>query len=132
MSEPKKWSEFTPKEKKRAKINLTMMFIIVICLIFLGVMECNDNTPEPAKEAVYNSEWDGSVKQVEDYLENTLNDPDSYSSVEWGTVVKNPDTKWYIVRHKYRAKNVFGGTIIKHQVFTLDSLGIVLSVSDIE
>lgn len=95
-------------------------------------MECNDSASEPAKEAVYNSEWDGSVKQVEDYLENTLNDPDSYSSVEWGTVVKNPDTKWYIVRHKYRAKNVFGGTIIKHQVFTLDSLGTVLSVSDIE
>lgn len=132
MSEPKKWSEFTPKEKKRAKINLTMMFICLCCLVFMGVMECNDSTPEPAKEAVYNSEWDGSVKQVEDYLENTLNDPDSYSSVEWGTVVKNPDTKWYIVRHKYRAKNVFGGTIIKHQVFTLDSLGTVLSVSDIE
>lgn len=132
MDNNKKWSEFTPKEKKRAKINIAMISIIAICIVCGIAIECNDTTPEPAKEIVYNSEWDGSVQQVKDYLKATLNDADSYSSVEWGIVVKNPQTKEFTVRHKYRANNMFGGKVLKHQLFLLDSLGTVINVSDIE
>lgn len=134
--EPKKWSEMTPKEKKRAKINLTLLGILFCILIPLFISTCNDinnnalKEQENVEEVVHNSSWDSSVKQVKDYLKNTLNDPDSYESIEWGEVVKNPSVNWFVVRHKYRAKNAFGGTITKNQIFTLDSLGTVISVSD--
>ena len=134
MAPPKKWSEFTPKEKKRAKINIICISFCVVMFVLLFILTNTTEKPsvEEKKEIVSNSEWDGSVKQVEEYLKNTLNDPKSYDPVEWGTVVRNPDVGWFIVRHKYRAKNVFGGVITMHQIFTLDSLGVVISVSDIQ
>ncbi len=41
---------------------------------------------EPDK--VINSDWDGSVKQVKDYLKVNLKDWDSYESIQWDNVVK--------------------------------------------
>lgn len=80
------------------------------------------------KPKVYNSEWDASVSQVEDYLEDNLKDWDSYESMEWSEV-STVGTK-FKVRHKYRAKNSFGGYGIANQIFTLDSDGNVIEVVD--
>ena len=56
-----------------------------------------------------------------------------YTRVRRNAVLsQNPHTKWFIVRHKYRAKNQYGATQIYNQIFTLDSLGTVISVSDVE
>lgn len=129
--ESKKWSEMTPEEKKNAKVGCSVIFFIFI-MIMIAVSQCNDSSSEKERTGIYNSEWDGSVYEVKKYLMDNLNDPDSYKPVEWSPVYRNPNTLLYYVRHKYRAKNAFGGTILKEQVFMLDSLGNILSIEDIK
>lgn len=69
----------------------------------------------------------GSVVQVKLYLRKHLKEPKSYEEIEWGKVVKKDDGTYW-VRHKYRAKNSFGGYVIEHKLFTLDSSGHVTNV----
>lgn len=88
----------------------------------------NGGTPRSTK--VTNSDWDGSVSQVEDYLSKNLKDPDSYESIEWFKVVEKSDG--YYVKHKYRAKNSFGGYVINCQLFHLNRRGEVIEVIDVE
>lgn len=76
------------------------------------------------------SEWDGSVRTVTQYLERSLNDPSSYESVEW---YKLDQTEFrgrqvWFVRHKYRATNAFGAKILKDQVFIMPEKGEVSAV----
>lgn len=79
---------------------------------------------------VKNSAWDGSVKQVKEYLKyNYLRDPDSYESIEWSEVKRKDDG--YYVRHKYRAKNGFGGYVVANQLFHLDFSGNVVDIKDL-
>lgn len=78
---------------------------------------------------VENNSWDGSVRQVEKYLKNALKDPKSYESIEWSEVQK--DGSNYKVRHKYRAKNSFGGYVISNQIFILNRQGEVINVIDL-
>lgn len=79
---------------------------------------------------VKNNKWNGGVKQVEDYLKYTyLRDPDSYESIEWSEVKRKDDG--YYVRHKYRAKNGFGGYVVTNQLFHLDFNGNVVDVKDL-
>ncbi len=85
-----------------------------------------DTTPI---EVVMNSPWDGSVSQVENYIKSHINDPDSYQSITWYNVIKKGNGN-FIVNHKYRAKNVFGGYIVKIQKFILNHNGVVLEVQD--
>ena len=84
-------------------------------------IEYEENLPK-----ITNSSWDGSVWQVKKYLKEKLKDPDSYESIEWGTVIEKNDV--YQVRHKYRAKNSFGGYVIEECLFTLDKEGNVIDV----
>ena len=85
-------------------------------------------TPTPTAE-VKNNKWNGGVKQVENYLERTLRDPDSYESIEWSEVKEKEDG--YYVRHKYKAKNGFGGYVVTNQLFHLDFNGNVVDVKDL-
>ncbi len=78
---------------------------------------------------VKNNKWNGGVKQVEVYLERTLRDPDSYESIEWSEVKRKDDG--FYVRHKYRAKNGFGGYVVTNQLFHLDFSGNVVDVKDL-
>ncbi len=78
---------------------------------------------------VKNNKWNGGVKQVEDYLERTLRDPNSYESIEWSEVKRKDDG--YYVRHKYRAKNGLGGYVVANQLFHLDFNGDVVDVKDL-
>lgn len=77
---------------------------------------------------VQNSTWDGSIRQVEAYLKKTLKDPKSYESIEWSEVSKTDNG--YVVRHKFRAKNSFGGYTIENKVFYLNSSGDVTEVQN--
>lgn len=77
-----------------------------------------------SKPKIVNSPWDGSVYQVKNYLQRTLKDPKSYEGIEWSEV--NEKDGFYFVRHKYRAKNSFGGYVIESQVFKLDDNGNVI------
>lgn len=54
----------------------------------------------------------------------------SYEGIEWGAVNKK-DNGGYWVRHKYRAKNRFGGYVIENKVFHLDASGKVVGVDDV-
>lgn len=83
-----------------------------------------------ASVEVKNSGWDGSVKQVKDYLKYSyLRDPDSYESIEWSEVKRKDDG--FYVRHKYRAENGFGGSVVANQLFHLDFSGNVVDVKDL-
>ena len=57
---------------------------------------------EPPK----NSEWDGSVKCVKDYLESVAKDPDSLKYEKWSQVFSSDDG--WLVQCDFRAKNSFG------------------------
>jgi len=63
------------------------------------------------------SAWDSSVPCVEHYLKDNLKDPDSYQGIEWSKII-DMGTHW-AVRHKYRAKNSFGGYVIENYVYRL-------------
>ncbi len=89
----------------------------------------NEEMLEESSVEVKNNKWNGGVKQVEDYLERTLRDPDSYESIEWSEVKRKDDG--YYVRHKYRAKNGFGGYVVSNQLFHLDFSGNVVGVKDL-
>ena len=59
-----------------------------------------------------------------------LNDSDSYESVDWSKVIEvNSNT--YRVRHKFRAKNEYGALVIENKIFSLDSLGNVTDMLDV-
>lgn len=114
--------------------------IVSACLLcafgLIGIGSIDDKSSSSSNssgskplEVVYNSPWDGSVKQVEDWFETNLRDPDSVQYIEWSTVIKQSDGS-FIVRCKYRAKNGFGGYNVSNQVFTLSPQGTVLSHFD--
>lgn len=83
----------------------------------------------PTRGAVQNSGWDGSVHQVERYLKTVLKDPDSYDGIEWSKVM--PSGPQFVVRHKYRARNSFGGMVIENRIFVLDAAGNVLGSQEV-
>ena len=137
MKENKKWSEMTPQEKKKARLNLTILAVIGLIVVSVLIAGVLSDSPEPQEKkepvaVVHNDVLDASVRQVKQFLKKNLNDPESYDGVEWSPVSQTPHTQWFIVRHKYREKNQYGATQIYNQIFTLDSLGTVISISDVE
>jgi hypothetical protein len=68
------------------------------------------------QDIIYNSAWDGSVQQVNDWFDDNLNDPSSLQVVEWGQVIKSPEGN-FMVRCKYRAKNAVGALMLNEDVF---------------
>lgn len=81
---------------------------------------------------VTNSFWDGSVYQVERWLDKNLKDPDSFDAIEWSKVFKTAIPKTpYGVRCKYRARNSFGGMNIYNQVFYMNKNGNVVTYMDL-
>lgn len=83
-------------------------------------------TKQDAKASkIINNAFTGSVWQVKKYIKAKLKDPDSYESIEWSKVIQ--DGQNYKVRHKYRAKNSFGGFVVEEWMFTLDENGNVIN-----
>jgi hypothetical protein len=100
---------------------------VVVGLIIIGAIFGDDMDSD-----VQNSALDASVHQVERHLKNTLKDPKSYDGVEWSAVQEasaGSDYKYY-VRHKYRAKNSYGGYVIENKVFYLDEKGNVVKTQN--
>ena len=96
---------------------------------FLEREKLEESSSPYSSVEVKNNKWNGGVKQVEDYLERTLRDPESYESIEWSEVKEKADG--YYVRHKYRARNGFGGHVVANQLFHLDFSGNVVDVTDL-
>jgi hypothetical protein len=113
-----------------------LVLIIIVLVGYFAFFDKDNNKKSSSDETIVNSEWDASVYQVVDYLKSKyLNDPDSYQSISWSEVFKLNDTKEvgfasYQVRHKYRAKNEYGGYITEEKLFKLDYQGNVVDVRD--
>jgi len=115
-------------------ILLNILSVLGLCFfIFIAFgssdSDSGDSGSSKSSETVYNSSWDGSVRQVERFLKTNLKDPDSFEAIEWSPVNKQSDGS-FMVRCKYRAKNSFGGYIIENQIFYLDSRGNVTNYID--
>lgn len=112
--------------------------VIIIIAVIVGIFKDKSGETEKISsnntEAVVNSVYDGSVYQVENYLKREyLKDPESYEGIDWSTVQKednNSQYKYY-VRHKYRARNSFGGYVIEEKIFYLDKSGNVIKQKDL-
>lgn len=113
------------------------MFIILgvlAVIVYVKNQSQDEVKPKVKKEIVYNSEYDGSVTQAKKYLRENLNDWDSYEPIEWSEVVKLPDGysedgAMYFVKHKFRAKNGFGASVINNKTFRFNASGKVLSMN---
>lgn len=133
VSQPVQTPATTPKLSGCAWILIIGLAIVGYTLIF---GDDDSKKSSSSNEVVYNSEWDASVQQVVDYIKsNYLNDPDSYKAISWSEVFKLNDTKeigfpCYQVRHKFRAKNAFGGYVTEEKLFKLDYQGKVVDVKD--
>jgi hypothetical protein len=103
-----------------------------IGFLILTAISCSSSDGK-RDEVVFNGPFDGSVAQVEDYLKENLKDPDSYEGIDWSKVVKEDGNDYsFMVRHKYRAKNGFGGYVVENKVFYLSATGRVVKVVDFE
>lgn len=126
--------EQDPSQQRKANLEarnrraIRFVQISMVCIFLIALIADLKRPPaqKESSEAVWNSEYDASVYQVERYLKNTLNDPDSYQGIEWSKVIKRSDGTFW-VRHKYRAKNAFGGYVVKNSVFILSPQGQVTS-----
>lgn len=127
---PKEAEKFTKSADKAPKFKKKHFYIILTFIFFAAVIYMI-SSPTPK---VSNSALDGSVRQVVQYLNETLNDPNSYESIEWSPVTdfeqSSNDSYRYMVRHKYRATNPLGFKIINNQLFYLNQNGKVVDVKD--
>ena len=135
MKQPQAYEFVLPKKLKHALIFIGGMIPLVILIIWGAIHTANIDSSIRAKniapDAVVNKTTDGSLIQVVDYLKNNLRDPDSYEGIEWSKVEKVDNLPWrFVVRHKYRAKNGFGGYNVANTLFYLDSQGNVIKTKD--
>jgi hypothetical protein len=138
---PENIAESKRKERNGLRV-LIIIFgtsIFVVGLAFSGILPAPKSpssapsiapSKEPPPEVVTNSSWDGSVYQVESWLEKNVKDPDSLEFIEWSPVSKTKDGG-FMVRAKFRAKNSFGGYVIENKLFFLDSTGSLTNSMDL-
>jgi len=146
------YAKYTPKPKSARRPAITQKEVFefwakagmsVVAVLFIGyaIFSVTFTRPEPTRhapsaarvetKAVYNSPWDGSVRQVERYLKASLKDPGSFSAIEWSPVVEGTGGG-FTVRCKFRAKNSLGGFVVENHLFNLDSSGNVIGSTKLE
>lgn len=108
-----------------------ILAVPVIFLIMLSVIGGGSSSPSTPQgdHRLKSSAWDGSVHYVKEHVKTNLKDPDSYESIEWSNVQTLDDGRFWI-RHKYRAKNSFGGYVVENKIFIYDSSGNIVSSMD--
>ena len=114
------------RERSRLRPKVYFWAAVLFIMIIGGGFERQPQSKN--RDIVVNSSWDGSVRQVNDYLQGVLKDPSSFEAIEWSKVVKKDGV--FAVRCKYRAKNSFGGYVIEEKLFIMDGSGRVTSVVD--
>lgn len=97
--------------------------------ISVSLEEIQRREEEFARRAyVGNNDYDGSVSQIVTYLNENLKDPHSYESISWSKVMHKDG--YYLVRHKYRAKNSLGGDVIENKLFYIDLYGAIYKIEE--
>lgn len=78
-----------------------------------------------------NSEWDGAVKPVVDWIKSNANDPYSIKYQEWSPVelLNTGDGKYWGVRCRFSVKNAFGAYMTYEKLFLMQN-GVVVDVKD--
>lgn len=123
----------TNLDKPTAKTYIIGLIILFSIIGYCSTDDNNNNTSPSTNEIVTNSPWNSLVYQVESFLKNNyLKDPDSYESIEWSNVEIVDESRGfkYLVRHKFRAKNSFGGYVIENKLFYLNDRGEVIEFLD--
>ena len=85
--------------------------------------------PDDAK-VVRNSLWDGSVREVVDYVRARADDPRSVEFVKWGQVREVPGG--YSVWANFRVRNRIGLPVLMKAFFVMDWYGDVVEVIELE
>lgn len=97
----------------------TLTIIMVLFVVFLFSIIANAGVTPTERRHIQ-----GNVKA---FLKSNLKDPGSYQPIEWSPVVTVTKTSWVnigyknAIRHKYRARNSFGGYEIENQIFFIDA-----------
>jgi len=86
------------------------------------ILEDNRKIIEKAGQKPFNSRWDNAVKEVVDYLEDSLYYPDSLEFTNWGNVRldyegEDFDTPVWRVTATYRAQNALGMMVTERKDF---------------
>lgn len=87
----------------------------------------NFNTREIKNEAVgprpEQSDWDGSVSIVKEYIKANAVNASSVNFLEWSKVM--PSDKYWVVRCKYSGKNSFGAEVTNNAWFFIQNGAVV-------
>lgn len=94
---------------RKAKWTIAAWIFGIIAIILCSVLMCNPSSEESEKIEVQAS--------VRTYIQMRLNDPGSYRTMGWDIQKTNTG---FIVRHRYRAKNLFGGYVVEDCTVHLD------------
>jgi hypothetical protein len=74
---------------------------------------------------------DGTVQAVVDYLlTGGLKHPETYQPLNWDRLFVSQATGYWVVRHRWQAKNDFGMPITSTYIFVLDIYGEVIETID--
>lgn len=80
------------------------------------------------EEKVYNSRFDNSVWQVEEYVESKAKNPKSIKWISWGNVSKVSGQSYtYSVQCQHTEINNFDSQVTLTQTYYLDSQGTVIN-----
>ena len=121
------WAPNEPTNDQRGKKTYKGILFISIVIISIVLANLTDDSSNIGP-SVQNNGLDASVYQVKQFLDDHLKDPDSYDPIEWSAVQSTENG--YYVRHKYRARNGFGGMNIENKIFYLDKDGNVTGYTD--
>jgi hypothetical protein len=98
---------------------------IVVFLFILGTIsdKCSSSTNNNSGSSCSGTKPTTYAQaSVRMYLRNNyLKDPESYKAISWDVSESSGGSYKYIVRHKFRAKNSFGGYVVENGMFYLDS-----------
>jgi len=84
--------------------------------------------PATPMSVVFNTQYDGSVWQIKDWLKKHADEPSSLKVLHWGKVVDLNDG--YLVHVKFEAKNKSGAYVVSDKVFKLDKSGTIVGMVD--
>lgn len=117
-------SDRTTQEQKDQNGKVIFSVILIVAVIIFCICSlCS--SPDESNTPLTDKYETTVVVGVKNYLRNTLRDPDSYQDIEWSQIGENAAGSLY-VRHKYRAKNGFGGYVVENKIFYLDKQGNVV------
>ena len=128
---PKKNSTLTTQEKVSTSTPTTQEKVMSATEKIAAEKSSEDNRKAELQKKAnsYFSPWDGSHRDLERSIKNSMNDPDSYEHVET-TFGINYDTEELTVVTKFRGKNAFGGKVINSAKMTQNiRSGKILSVT---